>query len=1008
MASTLSTTGPLEPELRLANAVSQFEASLSDGQKIAFRNQRTQSLQSPPSTKDVMRITAEIDISQKAGRRGFGPRFTKFLHGAQQFAALGDVIVGSSQNVVACGVWSVVRMCLLATTNRASYLESLSDLLMEAGQSTSQHSDMALLYPRSEPLQKYIIEFFIVVVQICLRYYQYTQKSALGKFTSSLNDSDIKEARSNLLFWSKSIQAEMTMLLARTIETEAELNSRFRAMMKMNSKSASQQQQQIILRNMLDRCSTHDYETTWRQIRKAGNTSLYTQMPEYIQWVTGPNPETLILVGKLGYGKSVTLANMVDDLNLRIDPGASGLAYFFCRHDLPESLAARTVIGALVHQIISPFPQRLADTEVVDAYDFPGLLNLMRRTVPPKHTLYIVLDGLDLCSSPERKVITEQLELLKTRFGIRTCISRRLEPEEQLQNFATEFPKAKTIRLPDNTPDIEAFVTAQLEMALSTRSLSIGDPTIILEIQNALLQGSQHMFLWVALQIQSLCTMQTDHDIRESLVDLPQDLSRIYTRILQQSKRPGRSLRKQIFRLILTARRPLTVQEMREALSVDPGNTEWEPARLLNSIYPALGTCGCLITVDEEELTIRTVHPSVDQFFLHDSPTALDIMQSNHFTMEDAQTQMSLILVTYLSYGVFEMDLAVRLPPLNIGPVPSHIIKSTTHVHSSVQSIALKLLGLSKKPEFNVPKALANGLKRHGPSNASDFHFQHYAKSFVLEHLAELRSIAKPFPDNVFRMFTRGTIHIKTYKEVIGLTWLMLQQSWDLDIGDLLKQIDLKADLTGSLYLQDTAFWRVFHWAIEIGRVSAVEFLLEVYRPILRRSPSYVHSPLRVFCENHSASKSPKKFRTMLLGRSPLIHAIENSQDLVAELLITEELVDLNETRKEMNPVQHETDSGSSVLRKPIGYALKQGNTRILELLLSQYVQNRLDLAGSEIKFLQIHARHLNSSFIMSTLTAMDEASYRLQTRNFSTVDLSLNGPNFPKLNQVRGQQREK
>jgi hypothetical protein len=115
MSSILSIAGHLKPEIRLAKAVSQFEASLSDNQKVQFRNQRTQSLQSSPSTQDVMRITAEIDVSQKAGGRCFGPRFTKFLHGVQQFAALGDVVVGSSQNVVACGVWSVVRMCLLVS-----------------------------------------------------------------------------------------------------------------------------------------------------------------------------------------------------------------------------------------------------------------------------------------------------------------------------------------------------------------------------------------------------------------------------------------------------------------------------------------------------------------------------------------------------------------------------------------------------------------------------------------------------------------------------------------------------------------------------------------------------------------------------------------------------------------------------------------------------------------------------------------------------------------------------
>lgn len=113
MSSIISIAGHLKPEIRLDRAVSEFEASLPDGQKVAFRNQRTQSLQCPPDTKDVMRITAEIDASQQAGGRCFGPRFTKFLHGVQQFAALGDVVVGSSQNVVACGVWTVVRTCLL-------------------------------------------------------------------------------------------------------------------------------------------------------------------------------------------------------------------------------------------------------------------------------------------------------------------------------------------------------------------------------------------------------------------------------------------------------------------------------------------------------------------------------------------------------------------------------------------------------------------------------------------------------------------------------------------------------------------------------------------------------------------------------------------------------------------------------------------------------------------------------------------------------------------------------
>jgi hypothetical protein len=114
MALILSSAARLKPEIRLAEVVSQFEASLSTDEKATFRDQRAHTLQTPPGIMDVMRFTAQIDrlISSKAGRC-LGPRFTNFLSSVQQFAALGDVIIGGSQNIIACGIWSLVRMSLL-------------------------------------------------------------------------------------------------------------------------------------------------------------------------------------------------------------------------------------------------------------------------------------------------------------------------------------------------------------------------------------------------------------------------------------------------------------------------------------------------------------------------------------------------------------------------------------------------------------------------------------------------------------------------------------------------------------------------------------------------------------------------------------------------------------------------------------------------------------------------------------------------------------------------------
>lgn len=118
MANVLANASRLKPEIRLAQAVSQFEADLSNDQKAAFRRYKSQIQDAPPDHRDVMRLTAEFDLGatrKLGGGRCYGPRMMNFLYSVQQFAAIGDVMVGGSQNLIACGVWSLVRMSLLVS-----------------------------------------------------------------------------------------------------------------------------------------------------------------------------------------------------------------------------------------------------------------------------------------------------------------------------------------------------------------------------------------------------------------------------------------------------------------------------------------------------------------------------------------------------------------------------------------------------------------------------------------------------------------------------------------------------------------------------------------------------------------------------------------------------------------------------------------------------------------------------------------------------------------------------
>jgi hypothetical protein len=292
--------------------------------------------------------------------------------------------------------------------------------------------------------------------------------------------------------------------------------------------------------------------------------------------------------------------------------------------------------------------------------------------------------------------------------------------------------------MPDGNPDIENFINAELERYLQNGKLSVGDPALRLEIQTALMEGAQGMFLWVVLQIESLCAERRDETIRQALADLPKNLSETFSRIFRRAKVFGESYQKRILELIVVARRPLITEELREALSVVPGDTTWNPSRLLNDPYSTLACCGSLVIVDEEELTARLVHHSVKQFLLARSDDIVSPPSSIPFTEYSANRKMAEIIVTYLNYSVFHTQISrTVVPQMSIGSAPSKVIRSALSPPSNARSLALKLLKSKRQPDFNIGNTVHSLSKAryHGtPRTMSGFWFSSYAKSYWIKH----------------------------------------------------------------------------------------------------------------------------------------------------------------------------------------------------------------------------------------------------------------------------------
>ena len=118
MALSIANAASLKPEIKLAQALSEFEAVLSTDEKTKLRAYHGQS---PPTSTDVMRFTAEIDRDATRNRRSgqcFGARLTNVLHAVQQFSSVVDPMVGTSQSQIAAAIWGTVKISIQVNTIR--------------------------------------------------------------------------------------------------------------------------------------------------------------------------------------------------------------------------------------------------------------------------------------------------------------------------------------------------------------------------------------------------------------------------------------------------------------------------------------------------------------------------------------------------------------------------------------------------------------------------------------------------------------------------------------------------------------------------------------------------------------------------------------------------------------------------------------------------------------------------------------------------------------------------
>ncbi|KAI1169558.1 hypothetical protein F4777DRAFT_584790 [Nemania sp. FL0916] len=688
------TTTKRVPEIELA--ISSFRAALTDEQQ-----RHLSSIRNVPDADAILIFTAQLD-HQNRSRRGqsVGSRVSKVLQSTRDFCSVIDTYVSSNPNIAAL-VWGSIVI------NLTSYYEAVSGLFLQLGHLCPLFAEYGALFPTSKEIQKSVSDFHVAIVR-CWQYQLF--QAFCGSFNQEFQP-DIEDIRR----YSDNAKDIITLARAHSDAQERKLQAKertaassYRKLSKALLLAQSHDRKQKILEAF---CSYRPERLLKQNQRKRfrNTASWIVHTEEFRNWIS-PTGSVLWCTGKIGSGKSVVAASIVDYMLLEKGKSDFFLSYFFLHTSERESLAAETVIKSLVRQRL-PQANHLSDEieaklrRLNNDGDFDGVLGFLCDITDTSRPSYIIIDGLDECDEPDLNKLLEALSSLITKVpSIKLFLAGRESVSMKLDSY---FASIVQISMDSQNvrQDIVTYITGILEEKRNRSQLVVGDSGLLDEIEIALIEGADGMFLWVFFQVEDLCEQTCDEDIRRTIANLPQNLEETYRRVLRRitSRRHSQIARK-IFPWIAAAVRPLSLEELREAIAIEIGQHYTKPELLCNDMNKAIVACENLLHVDEEDGSVQFAHNSIRQFLVKPSILLssahglevflIDLEKADHFAGE--------ICITYLHFNDFQTALIQQpaRPKLTVLPDPLDIAHTAL---GSGWNIASKLKQKGRSHEFSAP-----------------------------------------------------------------------------------------------------------------------------------------------------------------------------------------------------------------------------------------------------------------------------------------------------------------
>ncbi|KAL8863359.1 MAG: hypothetical protein Q9178_000039 [Gyalolechia marmorata] len=406
---------------------------------------------------------------------------------------------------------------------------------------------------------------------------------------------------------------------------------------------------------------TSDYESlkNLNPDRADGTCEWVFKHPSYREWYHNGYDDFLWISADPGCGKSVLSKSLIDrDLS---ESQAHRVCYFFFK-DNEDQNSLTLALCALIHQLFTDQPGLIQ--HAIPSWEKAG--NIVQREADELWRILLsasrdekagrticVLDALDECREDDQQRLITMLAAFSrnrstnpSRGWLKFVVTSRPYEwiQDQFQETLQSWPSIRLRGEEENDQirqEIDLVIQEKVEKLAS--DLKFGASTKD-RLKCELIAMKHRTYLWLYLAIEGIREQYREsfRPHKESIISLPTTVEDAYEKILERGAARNKDNVYKILRIVVGARRPLTVSEMAVALGVDTSpSSELQldiEKTYLETHLPQW--CGLFVYINHSRIYL--IHQTAKEFLVRGSAVAVANNQGWKHCLDAADVEQSM------------------------------------------------------------------------------------------------------------------------------------------------------------------------------------------------------------------------------------------------------------------------------------------------------------------------------------------------------------------------------